>query len=114
MLTSDRDPTADDRAAADRDAADLLYRYGIGSVAVSLFASSGLAFISVGQLPSISLGLWWLLMTAVLVLRGLDIFLHRFRISASDTATREIRRFGIGLIAASVLWAAFRWHSSRA
>jgi signal transduction histidine kinase len=107
MLTSDRDPTADDRAAADRDAADLLYRYGSGSVAVSLFASSGLAFISVGQLPSISLGLWWLLMTAVLVLRGLDIFLHRFRVSASDTATREIRRFGIGLIAASVLWAAF-------
>jgi diguanylate cyclase len=46
-------------------------------------------------------------MTAVLVLRGLDIFLHRFRTSPSDTAAREIRRFGIGLIAASALWAAF-------
>lgn len=107
ILTRDRDPDADARAAADRDAADLLYRYGIGSVAVSLFASSGLAFVSVGQLPSSVLGVWWLLMTAVLVLRGLDIFLHRFRTSASDTAAREIRRFGIGLIAASALWAAF-------
>src|SRR4051812_46363693 len=107
MVTRDRDPTANARAAANRDVADLLYRYGIGSVAVSLFASSGLAFISVGQLPSSLLGLWWLFMTAVLVLRGLDIFLRRFRISASDTPAREIRRFGIGLIAASALWAAF-------
>jgi signal transduction histidine kinase len=93
--------------AADRDVADLLYRYGIGSVAVSLFASSGLAFVSVGQIPSRLLRLWWLLMTAVLVLRGFDIFLRRLRTSASDTPAREIRRFGIGLIAASALWAAF-------
>jgi signal transduction histidine kinase len=107
MLTRDRDPTAAARAAADRDVADLLYRYGIGSIAVSLLASSGLAFVSIGQLPASLLGLWWLLMTAVLVLRGLDIFLHRFRTSATDTAAREIRRFGIGLIAASALWATF-------
>ena len=40
-------------------------------------------------------------MTAVLVLRGLDIFFHRFRTSPSDTPAREIRRFGIGLITAS-------------
>ena len=45
--------------------------------------------------------------TAVLVLRGSDIYLHRFRSSAPDMAVREIRRFGIGVIAASVLWAAF-------
>ncbi len=107
LLTRDRDPDAGARAAADRDVADLLYRYGIGSVAVSLFASSGLVFVSVGQLPSSLLALWWLLMTAVLVIRGLDVFLHRFRTSASNTPVREIRRFSIGLIAASVLWAAF-------
>ena len=74
ILTGNYNPTADSRAAADKDVADLLYRYGIGSVAVSLFASSGLAFISVERLPSTVLSLWWLLMTAVLVLRGLDIF----------------------------------------
>lgn len=107
ILTRKHDPTADSRAPADKDVADLLYRYGIGSVAVSLFASSGLAFISIGQLPSTLLGLWWLLMTAVLVLRGLDILFHRFRTSASHTPAREIRRFGLGLIAAAVLWAAF-------
>jgi signal transduction histidine kinase len=103
----DKETLTRGRAAAEKDAADLLYRYGIGSVAVSLFASSGLAFVSVGQLPSTLLWLWWLLMTAVLILRGLDIFLHRFRNSGSETAAHEIRRFGIGLIAASVLWAAF-------
>jgi signal transduction histidine kinase len=107
ISTGDRDPVADARAADDRDVADLLYRYGIGSVAVSFFASSGLAFVSVRQLPSSLLELWWLLMTAVLALRGLDIFLRRFRTSASETPAREIRRFGIGLLTASVLWAAF-------
>ncbi len=107
MLTRDHISPRDTPAVADRDAADLLYRYGIGSVAVSLFASSGLAFISVGQLPSTSVEIWWLLITAVLVLRGLDIFLHRFRTSTMHTEDRELRRFGIGLIAASVLWAAF-------
>lgn len=107
ILTANYNPTADSSAAADKDVADLLYRYGIGSVAVSLFASSGLAFISIERLPSTLLSLWWLLMTAVLVLRGLDIFFHRFRISASDTSAREIRRFGIGVIAAAILWAAF-------
>lgn len=107
MLTAGRDRSADAQAAAERDTADLLYRYGIGSVAVSLFASSGLAFVSVGQIPSRLLGLWWLLMTAVLILRGLDIFSYRSRTSGSKGAAREIRRFGVGLIAASVLWAAF-------
>jgi signal transduction histidine kinase len=107
ILAGNYNPTADSSAAADKDVADLLYQYGIGSVAVSLFASSGLAFISIEQLPSTFLALWWLLMTVVLVLRGLDIFFHRFRTSTSDTSAREIRRFGIGVIAAAILWAAF-------
>lgn len=107
MLTRDREPAADAVPAVHRDAADLLYKYGIGSVAVSLFASSGLAFISIGQIPSTLLGIWWLLITAILLLRALDIFFHRFRVSASNNATKEIRRFGIGLIAVSILWAAF-------
>lgn len=103
----DREAAADAFPSVHRDVADLLYKYGIGSVAVSLFASSGLAFISIGQIPPTLLGLWWLLITVVLLLRGLDIFLRRFRVSASDNAIREIRRFGVGLIAVSVLWAAF-------
>lgn len=106
-LAATHDFTADSRAGTDKDVADLLYRYGTGSVAVSLFASSGLAFVSIGRLPSTLLMVWWLLMTAVLILRGFDIFFHPSRISASNTAAREIRRFEIGLIAAALLWAAF-------
>ena len=56
ISTRDRDPAADARAAADRDVANLLYRYGIGSVAVSLFASSGLAFVSVDSFLRVYLG----------------------------------------------------------
>jgi signal transduction histidine kinase len=107
MLMRDREPAADALPTIHKDVADLLYRYGIGSVAVSLFASSGLAFISIGQIPSKLLGLWWSLITAILLLRGLDIFLRRLRISNSENAIREIHRFGVGLIAVSVLWAAF-------
>jgi hypothetical protein len=107
MLMRDREPAADTLPTVPRDVADLLYRYGIGSVAVSLFASSGLAFISIGQIPPTLLGIWWLLITAILLLRGLDIFFRRFRIATSENAIREIRRFGIGLIAVSILWAAF-------
>jgi diguanylate cyclase (GGDEF)-like protein len=94
--------------AVESDAAELLYRHGIGSVLVSLFASSGLAFISIGQVSSTLLFLWWMSMSIVLVMRGIDILhFHRFRSSRRPTGRREIRRFGAGVIAAAGLWAAF-------
>lgn len=93
--------------AANRDTADLLYRYGIGSVLVSLLASSGLAFVSAGQIASRFLFCWWTLITTVLILRGLDILLYRFRPAASQRAIREIRRFSSGVVLTAILWAAF-------
>jgi hypothetical protein len=96
--------------AADQDAAQLLYRHGIGSVLVSLFASSGLAFISIGQVPSHRLGAWWLTMMLVLLARGVDILhFHKIRTVQLPKCPprREIQRFGCGLIAAAVVWSAF-------
>jgi diguanylate cyclase (GGDEF)-like protein len=94
--------------AAEMDAAHLLYRHAVGSVLVSLFASSGLAFIVIGQVPAWRLGAWWLLITFILVVRGLDIFhFHTVRISRLGPGRREIQRFATGLIATAALWAAF-------
>ena len=102
------DPSAAALEAAERDAAELLYRHGVGSILVSILASSGLAFISVGQAPSRLLEGWWLLITLVLVLRWIDILhFHRVRTLWTRAGRLEIRRFGAGMIATAVLWAAF-------
>jgi diguanylate cyclase (GGDEF)-like protein len=95
------------RTAAESDAADLLYRYGVGSVLVSLLASSGLALISIKQVNPRLLLLWWVGMTAVLLLRGLDILLYRLKPSSSSQGIQQIRRFGLGLITTALLWSIF-------
>jgi diguanylate cyclase (GGDEF)-like protein len=94
--------------AAERDAADLLYRHGIASIFVSILASSGLAFISIGQVRSGLLAGWWLLITIVLILRGMDILhFHKVRKSWARPGRVEIQNFATGLIATATLWAAF-------
>ncbi len=94
--------------AAERDAADLLYRHGIASIFVSILASSGLAFISIGQVRSGLLAGWWLLITLVLILRGMDILhFHRVRTFWARPGRLEIRRFATGVIATAAMWAAF-------
>ena len=53
---------------------------------------------------------WWILITLVLVLRGIDIVLfHKFRSSSfcSGPGRMEIQRFAIGVVATALLWAAF-------
>jgi diguanylate cyclase (GGDEF)-like protein len=102
------DASASGLEAAERDAADLLYRYGIGSIVVSILASSGLAFISIGQVRSRLLGAWWFLITLVLVLRAIDILhFHKLRTSWARPGRLEIRRFATGVIATAALWATF-------
>ncbi len=95
------------REAAEKDAADLLYRHGIGSVLVSLLASSGLALIARQQVNARLLMFWWLPMTGVLLLRGLDILLHRLNVSSNRKGRTQVRRFGLGLTATAALWAVF-------
>jgi len=86
----------------------LLYRHAVGSVLVSLFASSGLAFVSIGHVSSLRLQSWWLLITSVLLLRGLDVLhFHRVRVSHVRSGRTEIQRFALGVIVTAALWAAF-------
>jgi diguanylate cyclase (GGDEF)-like protein len=86
----------------------LLYRHAVGSVLVSLCASSGLAFISIGHVSSPRLEIWWLFITSVLVLRGLDVLhFHRVRLLGVRSGRAEIQRFALGVIVTAALWAAF-------
>src|SRR3954447_7202991 len=94
-----RNQTEGARDAVDRDAANLLYRHGVSGILISLLASSGLALISIGQVPFRMICGWWVLMSAVLAVRGLDVFSYRFRKSSDRTGIQVIRRFGSGLIA---------------
>ena len=94
--------------AAERDAADLLYRHAVGSIFVSILTSSVLAFISIGQVRSGLLAGWWLLIMLVLLLRGIDnLHFHRVRTSWARPGRVEIQQFAVGLIASAALWAAF-------
>ncbi len=94
--------------AADKDAADLLYRHGVGGLFVSCLASSALTFMAFHQAQTRTLFTWFALMLLVLIARAADI--AHFR--RSDAASRlpgqiQVCRFGVGLLATGLLWAAF-------
>lgn len=96
------------RDAAAQDAARLLYSHGVGSVGVSVIASTFLLVISLKQVPLGPLWTWWSLMFAVLLARSFDLLiLHRRARVGETNGHRDIRRFGLGLVTAAVLWAAF-------
>ncbi len=100
-------PALDGRHLAEKDAADLLYRYGSGGVAVSILASSGLAFSCIGQASSRTLLIWWGLMTSVLLWRCADIYRYRLKEISIRGGQQAMRHFGYGLIVTAALWGAF-------
>jgi diguanylate cyclase (GGDEF)-like protein len=102
-----RNPASGKDLAAS-DAARLLYNHGIGSIGVSLFASTFLLLISTGRVSARSLWTWWSLMMVVLAGRGIDALMwHKRAPAALISGDHEIRRFGLGLVAAAILWAVF-------
>ena len=96
------------RDATDRDAADLLYRHGVGGLLVSVLASSALAIIAINETGTTLAYGWWFAIAIVLSLRAIDVVHFRRMGDGSDRLGRQdIRRFGMGLIATAILWAAF-------
>lgn len=94
--------------AADRDAVDLLYRYGVGGVLISVLASSGLAFAAFHQSHNRLVIAWWLSISVVLAHRLADVF--RFGRATPGTVRDskiDFWRFGAGTIAAGILWGLF-------
>lgn len=90
------------------DAARLLYDHAIGSLAVSLLASTFLLLISANQVSSRALWTWWGIMIGVLAIRGFDaVLFHRRAPGSPASGRRDIRRFGLGVLLSAILWAVF-------
>src|SRR5581483_7182639 len=93
---------SDEKHLTANDAARLLYVHGIGSIAVSIIASTFLLWISLKEAPQRLLWGWWGLMIAVLLVRSVDVFLWHSRARKFRMAGyRDIRRFGLGLLMAA-------------
>jgi diguanylate cyclase (GGDEF)-like protein len=108
MATEEVFNLPDSRQLAANDAARLLYVHGIGSIAVSIIAATFLLLISLHKVPARLLWSWWSAMIAVLLGRAVDAFAwHRRARRLRMAGNRDIRRFGVGLVMAATLWAAF-------
>ena len=91
-----------------RDVAELLYRHGVGGIAVSLISSSFLAYLIHSRTTPRQVATWWLAMVGVLFVRTLDNrFSSRRRIGSSWNGDTEISRFGCGVVLTAILWIAF-------
>ncbi|HEX4771055.1 MAG TPA: EAL domain-containing protein [Bryobacteraceae bacterium] len=99
---------------AEQDAVDLLYRYGVGGLAISAMTSSSLAFVAFRQSHNRLVIGWWLSISVVLALRAIDVL--RFGkpgsgLGVSDPIVRNAKlglwRFGAGVIATGILWGLF-------
>lgn len=90
-------------------AADLLYKYGTGGLAVSAVASSLLTFLAAtGELRSQMLTWWWW-MFALLAARGAHLAYWQLVVSHSSprNGRREIFEFATGSLATAGLWSVY-------
>jgi diguanylate cyclase (GGDEF)-like protein len=91
-----------------RDVAELLYRHGVGGIAVSFISSSFLAYVIHSRTTQPHVAIWWLAMSGALIARALEArFSGGRRIGLSWNGDTEIRRFGCGAVLTALLWIAF-------
>ena len=91
-----------------QDRACLLYAHGRAGLAMTAAASLLLVLMVEQPANRSGLLLWLGGMAVVLIPRGLDVMLwHRRRIRGAWDGSREIRRYGIGVSAVSLLWMLF-------
>ncbi len=91
-----------------RDVAELLYRHGVGGIAVSLISSCFLAYVVHSRTTHAHIGVWWLAMAGALLVRTFDARSSSGRRSGSSwDGDTEIRRFGCGVALTALLWIAF-------
>jgi diguanylate cyclase (GGDEF)-like protein len=99
--------TDDEKRLAARDAAELLYRHGVGGVVVTAVAST--ALFAMVRAPSVKAGLavWLIVMLLTAVGRALDLVAGRKRrMLAEWDGDAELRRFAIPVMGSAVVWAA--------
>src|SRR4051794_26464874 len=105
---------------ATQDVVDLLYRYGVSGILISVLASSGLALVAWWLSHNRLVIGWWLSITIVLALRAADIFFygktsldftsnpkHPENLKLVRNPRLDLWRFGSGIVATSILWGLF-------
>ncbi len=95
----------DEKSLTVRDAAQLLYRHGIGGVFVTALASTAVIVI-LGPTGKPGLIAWLSLMLLTAAARAFDLVAGRKRREVGDWDGRaEMRRFSIPVLAAAAMWA---------
>lgn len=104
---STRVVTDEEKRLAARDAAELLYRHGVGGLAVTTVASTAIfAMIRTGTVRA-GLALWLGAMLLTAAARGLDLLAGRKRRMMADwDGDAEVRRFAMPVMASALVWGA--------
>ena len=91
-----------------REQAALLYRYGPGSVGISVIASCFLAALPDPFASRTWLLIWLCVMLLILLARAADILVRRWNCSLLGCDGRgDLRRFAVGVLLTAVMWGAF-------
>jgi hypothetical protein len=98
--------TDQEKRLAARDAAELLYRHGVGGVIVTAVASTAIFAMLHGSIGQTALLAWLGLMLLTTAARALDLLRgHRRRMNSGWDGQAEMRRFAIPVLASAALWA---------
>ena len=91
-----------------REQATLLYRYGPGSVGMSVIASCFLATLPDAFTSRMQLLIWLCVMLSILFARAADILVHRWnRSSLGGNGRGDLRRVAVGVLLTAAMWGAF-------
>lgn len=91
-----------------RDAATLLYGNATSGILISLLTSSFLVFAFHASLADLFKQIWWLAMTFLLVLRGIDTIWWKNKLQNTKfDGKRAINRFITGAVPTAILWSIY-------
>ena len=91
-----------------RDAAILLYGNAVSGILISTLASSFLAFAFHDPLTDSFKQIWWLVMTFLLVIRGIDVIWWKVKLQNTKFDGKQaINRFIAGANPTAVLWSVY-------
>jgi diguanylate cyclase (GGDEF)-like protein len=97
-----------------RDAAALLYGNAVAGIVMSLITSTFLAFAFDNPITDSFKQIWWLGMSALLLLRLVDVIIWKTKLQYTEfDGKKSINRFVSGVIPTAILWATYLVYITR-
>lgn len=91
-----------------RDAAILLYSNAVSGILISLLTSSFLVFAFHDPLTDFFKQMWWLVMTFLLVVRGVDVIWWKTKLQSTEFDGKSaVNRFIAGANPTAIMWAIY-------